>query len=113
MFAVFCAFLIVIGGIFVTRQKAPILTSNPNTPALNEAVETTSIGNVISNNKLNINLATAEDFEMLPGIGEVLAKRIVAYRTIHGPFDSVDTLLEIKGIVSTKLDAIRPYITVD
>ena len=109
MLAVFCAFLIVIVGVLVIRHQSPILTSNRNT---NETAEATSIDNVISNNKLNINLATAEDLEMLPGIGEVLAKRIVAYRTIHGPFDSVDTLLEIKGIVPTKLDTIRPYITV-
>lgn len=47
---------------------------------------------------LNINTATAEQFEALDGVGPVLARRIVEYRTAHGPFRSIDELDRVKGI---------------
>jgi len=49
-------------------------------------------------NRIDINSATAEDFERLPGVGPVLAQRIVAYREEHGPFRSVDELANVAGI---------------
>lgn len=61
---------------------------------------------------LNINTATAAELETLPGIGEVLAQRIVDYRTEHGPFSSADGLLEVSGIGDKKLEAIESLITV-
>ncbi len=62
--------------------------------------------------KLNINTATLEQLMELPGIGEVLAGRIVAFRDANGPFQSVDELLGVDGISDGVLEEIRPYITV-
>lgn len=61
---------------------------------------------------ININTATAEELQQLPGIGPVLAQAIVDYREEHGPFGSVDELLQISGIGQTKLDNIQNNITV-
>jgi competence protein ComEA len=61
---------------------------------------------------VDINRASAEDFEKLPGIGPKLAQQIVAYRTKHGPFRRVEDLLIIKGIGSKKWKALRPYVCV-
>jgi len=61
--------------------------------------------------KLNINTATADDLQALPGIGEVLAERIVEYRTQNGDFESVDDLRKVSGIGEAKLSNIKPYIT--
>jgi competence protein ComEA len=47
---------------------------------------------------LNLNSATADDFEALPGIGPVLAQRIVTWRDANGPFTAVEELREVSGI---------------
>jgi competence protein ComEA len=62
--------------------------------------------------KINLNLATAEDLESLPGIGEVLAQRILEHRESNGPFTSVDQLLEVSGIGEARLEDIRDEVTV-
>ena len=61
---------------------------------------------------IDINQATAEDFQKLPGIGPGLAGRIVAYRKKHGPFRRVEDLLVVRGIGHKKWKAIRPYLKV-
>ena len=62
---------------------------------------------------LDLNRATAQELTMLPGIGEVLAQRIVDYRNANGPFASVDDLLEVNGIGPGILETIRPQITTE
>jgi len=55
---------------------------------------------------MNINRASYSDLVSLPGVGPELAKRILSYRMVHGPFDSVDELTEIKGIGLGRLNKI-------
>jgi competence protein ComEA len=62
--------------------------------------------------QININTASAAELDELPGIGEVLAARIVAYREEHGPFESVDALAQVDGISIAMVDEIRSMITV-
>lgn len=61
---------------------------------------------------VNLNSATAEQLDALPGVGPVLAKRIVDYRTQHGPFGSVDQLREVSGIGAAKFASLRNKVTV-
>jgi competence protein ComEA len=61
---------------------------------------------------LDLNAATAEQLDALPGIGPVLADRIVQWRTAHGRFTSVDQLREISGIGARKYDSIHSLVTV-
>lgn len=61
---------------------------------------------------LNLNTATAEQLDALPGVGPVLAGRIVAWRSDHGPFKSVDELDAVSGIGAKMLANIRPLVTV-
>lgn len=62
---------------------------------------------------LNINTVTAEELELLPGIGPVLAQRIVDYRNSHGGYRAVEELLQVKGIGDSRLKDILDLITVE
>ena len=61
---------------------------------------------------VDINSANVTDLAQLPGIGEVLARRIVDYRTIHGRFTAVEQLTNVEGIGEGKLEAILEQITI-
>mgnify|MGYP003305253210 CR=1 FL=1 len=63
--------------------------------------------------KININTADAKQLALLPGIGEVLAQRIVDYRTEFGLFESVDDLTNVNGIGEKKLEQLKPYAKVE
>ena len=61
---------------------------------------------------VNINTASVDELMQLPGIGEVLAARIVAYRETNGPFQSVDDLANIEGISFSLVDKLRPHVRI-
>lgn len=61
---------------------------------------------------VNLNTATLDELETLPGIGPALGQRILDYRLAHGPFASVDDLLNVSGIGETRLEDLRPLVTV-
>ena len=61
---------------------------------------------------VDLNTAEAEELATLPGIGEGLAKRIVDYRTEHGPFEGPEGLMEVSGIGEKKYEGLREYVTV-
>ena len=62
--------------------------------------------------RLDINRATKVELMELPGIGEKLADRIIAYRTEKGRFTSTDELMQVEGIGETKLAQIQAMIRV-
>lgn len=61
---------------------------------------------------LDLNTATAQDLDALPGIGPVLADRIVSWRTEHGRFGSVDQLREVSGIGESKYQSLKAKVRV-
>jgi competence protein ComEA len=62
--------------------------------------------------KIDINRAEPWLLEALPGIGEVLAQRIVDYRGENGPFKIIEDLLQVSGIGPATFEKIKDYITV-
>ena len=66
----------------------------------------------VTSARVNINAASKEQLESLPGIGAVKAQNIINYRQQNGPFQSIDNLLEVSGIGDKTLEGIREFITV-
>lgn len=69
-------------------------------------------GNASAGGLVDLNLATVADLDGLPGIGPVLAQRIVDWRTEHGRFASVDQLREVSGIGESKYATLRSKVRV-
>jgi competence protein ComEA len=61
---------------------------------------------------VDLNRASMEDLESLPGIGPVLAQRVIAYRKSVGRFQAVEELREVKGIGVKKFARVKPLVTV-
>ncbi len=61
---------------------------------------------------VNLNTATSEQLQQVPGIGPVTADKILKMRKYNGPFHSVDDLRAIRGIGPKRLEKMRKYLTV-
>jgi competence protein ComEA len=61
---------------------------------------------------INLNTATVEQLETLPGVGPVLAQRIIDYRDQNGPFTTVDQLRQVTGIGDAKFNDLKNRVTV-
>ena len=62
---------------------------------------------------ININTASLQELEKLPGVGKGIAERIVAHREQYGPFRRPEHLMMVRGISDRKFRALRPMIVVD
>jgi comEA protein len=60
--------------------------------------------------EININTATAEELQLLPGVGEARAQAVIALRKQRDGFKSVDELTLVKGIGDAALERMRPYV---
>jgi competence protein ComEA len=70
------------------------------------------IKKIIPRGPININRATAREFDSLVGIGPVIAKRIVEYRRVNGPFMAIEDLEKVSGIGSAKFEELKSKISV-
>lgn len=69
-------------------------------------------GSTSSNGLININIASQEELELLPGVGPVTAGKIIAYRESNGGFQTIEEILEVSGIGPVKFEGIKGLITV-
>jgi competence protein ComEA len=95
-------------GELIVILALPIPGSTPMVPSTDTRDAATADG---SPAKININTATTQELEALPGVGEVIAARIVTYREQNGPFRSVDDLVHVEDISDRVIDEIRELVT--
>ena len=62
--------------------------------------------------KININTASKDELKRLKGIGEAIAQNIIDYRDEDGNFDSIEEIINVKGIGKAKFEDIKDHITV-
>ncbi len=84
-----------------------------NEAADSAAAETDGADQAAPQRIVNIKTADADTLQTLPGVGEVLAGRIIEYRELSGGFVTVEQLMEVSGIGQQKFDALRDDITVE
>jgi len=96
--------------LFVSRgaSSRPAATSSPSGKA-----ELFFGGEHGATASLDLNKASSHELQALPGIGPVLADRIVADRAANGPFKHIGDITRVKGIKHKTLEKIRPYLRVD
>lgn len=87
-------------------------TGTGQAPAQEETAETPEAPGLLAGEILDLNMATLSDLTRLPGIGEKKGQAILDWRQANGGFESVEELLEVKGIGEGILAQIRPYVTV-
>ena len=96
----------------VTVSVSHAITKEPTETTVTETLEPeveTTISVILP---VAINHATKDTLTTLPGIGDVLAQRIIDYRNTHGNFTYVEDLLNVEGISKNRLDAIRDLIVI-
>jgi len=104
----------------VKRAYNPISSANPEkktslpaTSSKQTNAQSTSSPSASVPKPININTASANELETLPGIGEALAARIIEHREKYGPFRRPEHLIIVRGISDKRFQALRDLITVE
>ncbi|MEU4290276.1 ComEA family DNA-binding protein [Kribbella sp. NPDC026596] len=89
-----------------------IIVGQPNAlpPASTPGATTSSAPTALPEAPVNLNTATLDQLDALPGVGPVLAQRILDYRTQNGPFTTIDQLQEVPGVGPKKFDSLKPHV---
>jgi len=95
--------------IIVGRRGAP--GPGPSSSGVTAGTGSTGSGGE-AGQLVNLNTATLDELETLSGIGEVLGQRIIDYREQHGPFRTIEDLMNVSGIGDKRFADLKPYITV-
>lgn len=101
----------------VTDGEQIIVGQPATSPPTNQAPSTTTPSPTTApgtpgtpGTPVNLNTATLAQLDALPGVGPVLAQRILDYRTQNGPFTTIDQLQEVPGVGPKKFDSLKPHV---
>ena len=94
------------------KQRTSVFAESILFLAIISVVTIISVASVHADHNVDINTATVTELKTISGIGKVLAERIVEYRENERPFNTVDDLLNVKGIGNVTLDKIRNHVII-
>ncbi len=113
--------LVILGaGVLLLKEEEAPVTFVPSTENNKEVVsgakeakqaEAVKASSTAPKGKISINSASTEDLDSLPGIGPVLAQRIVDYRKQNGSFKSLEEIMEVSGIGEAKFGKMKSLIS--
>ena len=84
-----------------------------STPLPDSQTESSGPQEVLVENGINLNTATLEELDLLPGVGPAIAQRIVEYREANDGFYDIEEILDVSGIGEKTFEKLKPYITVE
>ena len=113
---VFCCMLVVLGicfGFLFGYNAASSSFTVTVEPTEAQQTDETTVEESKPQGPVDLNTATEEELECLPGIGPALVEDLVAYRQENGPFTMIDQIKNVSGIGEKKFAQMKPYIKVD
>lgn len=99
----------------ITQQQPttqPETTASPST-VTTAAPQADGEQEILAEGSINLNTATADELDKLPGIGQAMAARIIDYREVNGFFTTIDELKSVSGIGDKTFEKLKVYITVE
>ena len=97
----------------VTDGEQIIVGATTQPPPTNQPPSTTGPSpSSAPNAPVNLNTATLDQLDALPGVGPVLAQRILDYRTQNGPFTTIDQLQEVPGVGPKKFESLKSHVRI-
>ena len=94
----------------IVRVEVEKCPDNINDACINK--NNSKDSNNSGNNLVSINVASIEDFQKLPGVGESKAKAIIEYRNTNGNFNSIEDIKNVSGIGDSLFEKIKNNITI-
>jgi comEA protein len=106
---------LLIGGYLLLNQtKTTQITFKEDPPQVEQAATPTSTAATTSaapaGQIVSLNTGTATDLDTLPGVGPATAQKIIAYRTQHGSFKTVEGIMDVSGIGPAKYAKMKPFL---
>lgn len=106
--------------VYTDTPSSPVLSSAASSTPEEATIEEEEIvpfeeeyePEAVGAGRINLNTATSEELQSLPGVGPVMAERILEYRDSYGAFQSTQELLEVSGIGEKTLEQLQDLITI-